>query len=178
MPPSPPLGPVWASPFFTARCRLPQEVKHQFETIPGLLQGTPGHGEPDHARCIKISTDASLREMILPGLLVMLSPILTGFLFGVEAVSGLLVGSLVSGVQLAISQVPPPRRLVEGGGGRVARKKFRRENFAVRAGGELFPGQSSGGPDLAAALDLAAQVVPEGLEEPAPPPPPPPFVRH
>ena len=43
------------------------QVARQFREIPGLLEGTPGHGPPDHARCIKISTDASLREMILPG---------------------------------------------------------------------------------------------------------------
>merc|ERR1711977_420884 len=53
---------------------------------------------------IEISTNASLREMIPPAMLVMLSPLLTGIFFGVEAVSGLLVGSLVSAVQLAISQ--------------------------------------------------------------------------
>jgi len=87
-----------------AAIEMVKEVKHQFATIPGLLEGLPGHGPPDHARCIKISTDASLREMIAPGMLVMLSPIITGSLFGVHAVSGLLVGSLTSGVQLAISQ--------------------------------------------------------------------------
>jgi inorganic pyrophosphatase len=88
----------------TAAMAMVKEVKRQFDTIPGLLAGEPGHGEPDHAKCIKISTDASLKEMILPGLLVMISPIVTGAFFGVEAVSGLLVGSLTSGVQLAISQ--------------------------------------------------------------------------
>jgi H(+)-translocating pyrophosphatase len=88
----------------TAAMEMVKEVKHQFATIPGLLEGLPGHGPPDHARCIKISTDASLREMIPPGLLVILSPILTGTFFGVHAVSGLLVGALTSGVQLAISQ--------------------------------------------------------------------------
>lgn len=87
-----------------AAMEMVKEVKHQFATIPGLLEGLPGHGPPDHAKCIKISTDASLREMILPALLVMLSPILTGTIFGVHAVSGLLVGALTSGVQLAISQ--------------------------------------------------------------------------
>jgi inorganic pyrophosphatase len=87
-----------------AAMEMVKEVKHQFATIPGLLEGLPGHGPPDHARCIKISTDASLREMIPPGLLVMLSPIVAGTFFGVHAVSGLLVGSLTSGVQLAISQ--------------------------------------------------------------------------
>ncbi|OWZ13070.1 Pyrophosphate-energized vacuolar membrane proton pump, partial [Phytophthora megakarya] len=87
-----------------AAMEMVKEVKHQFATIPGLLEGLPGHGPPDHAKCIKISTDASLREMIPPGLLVMLSPIIAGTFFGVHAVSGVLVGGLTSGVQLAISQ--------------------------------------------------------------------------
>merc|ERR1740130_1841052 len=58
---------------------------------------------PDHDKCIAISTEASLREMILPGLLVVLSPIVTGIFFGVSAVSGLLAGGMASGVQLALS---------------------------------------------------------------------------
>mmetsp|Transcript_18118 Transcript_18118/g.21707 ORF Transcript_18118/g.21707 Transcript_18118/m.21707 type:complete len:806 (-) Transcript_18118:478-2895(-) len=86
-----------------AAMEMVKEVKRQFETIPGLLEGTPGHGPPDHAKCIKISTDASLKEMVAPGLLVMCSPILAGTIFGVQAVVGLLAGGLVSGVQLAIS---------------------------------------------------------------------------
>lgn len=131
----------------TAAMAMVKEVARQFAEIPGLLEGTPGHGPPDHAKCIQISTDASLRvraqahprpaprwqrsharardccmrsppfarlrlppslrrpqEMVPPGMLVILSPILVGFLFGVEAVAGLLVGALTSGVQLAISQ--------------------------------------------------------------------------
>jgi inorganic pyrophosphatase len=88
----------------TAAMSMVKEVERQFREIPGLLDGTPGHGEPDHSQCIKISTDASLREMVLPGLLVIFSPIITGAFFGVECVCGLLVGSLTSGVQLAISQ--------------------------------------------------------------------------
>ena len=86
-----------------AAMEMVKEVKRQFDTIPGLLDGTPGHGPPDHARCIKISTDASLREMVPPAILVMTAPIITGIFFGVEAVVGLLAGGLVSGVQLAIS---------------------------------------------------------------------------
>ncbi|KAK3284714.1 hypothetical protein CYMTET_7650 [Cymbomonas tetramitiformis] len=86
-----------------AAMEMVKEVKRQFDTIEGLLLGTPGHGPPDHAKCIKISTDASLKEMVAPGLLVILSPVLTGTFFGVEAVVGLLGGGLVSGVQLAIS---------------------------------------------------------------------------
>jgi len=86
-----------------AAMEMVKEVKRQFDTIPGLLEGTPGHAPPDHARCIKISTDASLREMVPPAILVMTAPILTGMFFGVEAVVGLLAGGMASGVQLAIS---------------------------------------------------------------------------
>jgi inorganic pyrophosphatase len=85
-----------------AAMEMVKEVARQFRDIPGLLEGTPGHGAPDHAACIKISTDASLREMILPGALVMLSPILFGIFFGVRAVCGLLSGSLVSSVQVRV----------------------------------------------------------------------------
>ena len=86
-----------------AAMEMVKEVKRQFDTIPGLLEGTPGHAPPDHARCIKISTDASLREMVPPAALVILAPIITGTFFGVRAVTGLLAGGLASGVQLAIS---------------------------------------------------------------------------
>eukprot|EP00940_MAST-03C_sp_MAST-3C-sp2_P001600 g1600.t1 len=80
-----------------------EEVKRQFTENPDLLSGKNG-AKPDYKTCIAISTEASLREMILPGMLVMLSPIVTGIFFGVEAVCGLLSGALVSGVQMAISQ--------------------------------------------------------------------------
>ena len=86
-----------------AAMEMVKEVKRQFDTIPGLLEGTPSHAPPDHARCIKISTDASLREMVPPAILVMTAPIATGMFFGVEAVVGLLAGGMASGVQLAIS---------------------------------------------------------------------------
>merc|ERR1719463_982214 len=59
--------------------------------------------EPQYARCIQISTEASLREMIAPGALVILSPLILGFAFGKNATAGMLCGALVSGVQLAIS---------------------------------------------------------------------------
>jgi len=87
-----------------AAMEMVKEVKFQFATIPGLLAGTPGHGAPDHDRCIKISTEAALREMVPPAMLVIITPVVTGAVFGVEALSGLLVGSLISAVQLAISQ--------------------------------------------------------------------------
>jgi inorganic pyrophosphatase len=77
-----------------------EEVRRQVREHPGILDGTE---EPDSARCVDISTDASLREMIAPGALVMLSPIICGFLFGPVALAGMLAGTLVSGVQMAIS---------------------------------------------------------------------------
>ena len=77
-----------------------EEVRHQFKTIPGIMEGT---GTPDYAKCVAISTQAALKEMIAPGILIMGSPIVVGFLFGVEAVAGMLIGSLVAGGVLAIA---------------------------------------------------------------------------
>jgi H(+)-translocating pyrophosphatase len=77
-----------------------EEVRHQFKTIPGIMEGT---GEPDYSRCVAISTQAALKEMIAPGILIMGSPLVVGFLFGVEAVAGMLIGSLVAGGVLAIA---------------------------------------------------------------------------
>ena len=76
------------------------EVRRQFRTIPGIMEGT---GEPDYAECVAISTRAALREMIAPGVLIMGTPLVAGFLFGVEAVAGILAGSLVAGGVLAIA---------------------------------------------------------------------------
>jgi len=80
--------------------QMVQECKRQFEL--GILNDPP-EAEPDYEKCIKISTDASLVEMIAPGLLVILSPIVAGLGFGKNACAGMLSGALVSSVQLAIS---------------------------------------------------------------------------
>ena len=77
-----------------------EEVRRQFRTIPGIMDGK---AEPDYEKCVEISTSAALREMIPPGILIMGTPLLVGFLFGVPAVAGILAGSLVSGGVLAIS---------------------------------------------------------------------------
>lgn len=84
-----------------AAMKMVEEVGRQFRENPGIMTGET---QPDYERCIGISTDASLREMIPPGLLVIVTPILTGILFGIQAVCGLLAGALVSSVQMAISQ--------------------------------------------------------------------------
>jgi len=85
-----------------AAMEMVAEVKHQFDTNPALLD-PDSDARPDYDRCVQISTRSALREMIAPGALVMLAPILTGTFFGVKAVYGLLTGSLLSAVQLAIS---------------------------------------------------------------------------
>jgi len=75
------------------------EVRRQFRDIPGLLEGT---GKADYARCVDISTKAAIREMILPALLGVLSPVLVGFLGGPEMLGGVLAGVTVSGVTMAL----------------------------------------------------------------------------
>ncbi len=76
------------------------EVRRQFKQIKGLMQGK---AKADYRRCVDISTKSALREMIAPGLLVVLTPILVGLLFGVETLAGVLAGTLASGAVLAIS---------------------------------------------------------------------------
>lgn len=77
------------------------EIRRQFKEIPGLLEGREGV-KGDSERCVAISTKAALREMILPGLVAVVAPILVGFGFGKEALGGMLAGSLVTGVVLAL----------------------------------------------------------------------------
>ncbi len=76
-----------------------EEVRRQFRTIPGLMEGK---AEPDSATCVAISTKAALRQMILPGLLAVTSPIAAGLLLGVSGLAGLLGGALVTAVVLAL----------------------------------------------------------------------------
>ncbi|MDA9189576.1 sodium-translocating pyrophosphatase [bacterium] len=76
-----------------------QEVRRQFRDIPGIMEGT---GKPDTEKCVAIATNASLKEMILPGVVAISCPILVGFTLGKEALGGMLAGATVTGVLLAL----------------------------------------------------------------------------
>ncbi|MGN0461504.1 MAG: sodium-translocating pyrophosphatase [Ruminococcus sp.] len=79
--------------------KMIEEVRRQFKTIPGILEGK---SKPDYKNCVAISTTASLHQMILPGVLAVISPVIVGVLLGAEALGGMLAGSLTTGVLLAI----------------------------------------------------------------------------
>ena len=78
-----------------------KEVRRQFREIPGIMEGT---GKPEYEKCVAISTKASIREMVAPGALALLSPVIVGFAFGPEALGGLLAGITVSGVLMGMFQ--------------------------------------------------------------------------
>ncbi|MFQ5585236.1 MAG: sodium-translocating pyrophosphatase, partial [Thermodesulfobacteriota bacterium] len=84
-----------------AAFKMVQEIRRQFREIPGLLDGKEGV-KPDVARCIDISTSAALREMIIPGLVAVLAPVVIGFALGPAALGGMLGGATVAGVLLAL----------------------------------------------------------------------------
>ena len=75
------------------------EVRRQFREIPGLMEGT---AEPDYNECVDIATKGALKEMIVPGLMAVAAPLATGFVLGVEALGGMLIGAVGSGFMLAI----------------------------------------------------------------------------
>lgn len=84
---------------FQAACAIIVEVRRQFAEIPGLREGT---AEADSDKCVAISTQSSVEEMILPGIYAILSPITVGFLIGPRCLTGLLGGSIASGMMLAV----------------------------------------------------------------------------
>ena len=82
-----------------AAYKMIEEVRRQFREHPGIMQGTE---KPDYTSCVGISTTAALHEMLLPGLMAVIVPLLVGVVLGVESLGGLLAGSLVTGVLMAI----------------------------------------------------------------------------
>ena len=79
--------------------KMVDEVRRQFRTIPGIMEGT---AEPDYARCVEISTKGAQREMLTPSLIALLIPVVVGLVFGVSGIAGLLLGTISSGFALAI----------------------------------------------------------------------------
>ncbi|HEX8695076.1 MAG TPA: sodium-translocating pyrophosphatase [Longimicrobium sp.] len=84
-----------------AAMSMVQEVRRQFREIPGILEGT---GKPEYERCVAISTQAAIREMVPPGAIALLAPVVVGFLMGPEVLGGMLAGVTVSGVLMAMFQ--------------------------------------------------------------------------
>lgn len=95
-----------------------EEVRRQFRTIPGIMEGT---GKPDYAKCVDISTGSALKEMIIPGLIAIVAPLAVGLVLGPEALGGMLAGALSAGVLLAIMMANAggawdnAKKFVEGG---------------------------------------------------------------
>ncbi len=109
-----------------AAMAMVEEVRRQFRTIPGIMEGT---GKPEYDKCVAISTEASLKKMMLPGAITIISPILIGFLLGPEALGGFLAGATVSGVLMGIFQNNA------GGAWDHAKKSFEK---GVEINGEMF----------------------------------------
>ncbi|MET0394483.1 MAG: sodium-translocating pyrophosphatase [Chitinophagaceae bacterium] len=84
-----------------AAMAMVEEVRRQFRTIPGIMEGT---GKPEYDKCVAISTQASIKKMLLPGAITLISPLIVGFLLGPEALGGFLAGATVSGVLMGMFQ--------------------------------------------------------------------------
>ncbi|HEY8931022.1 MAG TPA: sodium-translocating pyrophosphatase [Mucilaginibacter sp.] len=84
-----------------AAMAMVEEVRRQFREIPGIMEYT---GKPEYEKCVAISTKASIREMVMPGLIALITPVIIGFAFGPEVLGGLLAGVTVSGVLMGIFQ--------------------------------------------------------------------------
>ncbi|NBY24750.1 MAG: sodium-translocating pyrophosphatase [Chitinophagaceae bacterium] len=109
-----------------AAMSMVEEVRRQFRTIPGIMEGT---GKPEYDKCVAISTEASIKKMMLPGAITIVSPLLIGFLLGPEALGGFLAGATVSGVLMGMFQNNA------GGAWDNAKKSFEK---GVEINGEMF----------------------------------------
>ncbi len=109
-----------------AAMAMVEEVRRQFRTIPGIMEGT---GKPEYDKCVAISTEASLKKMMLPGAIALLSPLIVGFAFGPEVLGGFLAGATVSGVLMGMFMNNA------GGAWDNAKKSF---ETGVEINGEMF----------------------------------------
>ncbi len=109
-----------------AAMAMVDEVRRQFRSIPGIMEGT---GKPEYDKCVAISTQASIKKMMLPGAIAIISPIIIGFLMGPEALGGFLAGATVSGVLMGMFQNNA------GGAWDNAKKSFEK---GVEINGEIY----------------------------------------
>ncbi len=122
----------------TAAQGMIEEVRRQFKADPGIMKGT---SEPDYGRCVDISTRAALRQMVLPGVLIVATPVLVGVILGPEAAGGLLIVGIITGIMMALV-------MNNGGGAWDNAKKY------IEAGNLKIDGvvQKKGSPAHAAAV--------------------------
>lgn len=109
-----------------AAMAMVEEVRRQFRSIPGIMEGT---GKPEYDKCVAISTEASIKKMMLPGAITILSPLVIGFTMGPEALGGFLAGATVTGVLMGIFQNNA------GGAWDNAKKSFEK---GVEINGEMY----------------------------------------
>jgi K(+)-stimulated pyrophosphate-energized sodium pump len=149
-----------------AAMEMIEEVRRQFREIPGLLEGT---AKPDTARCVDISTKAALRQMVMPGAMAIIAPVVVGFGMGAQSLGGLLAGLTISGVCMAIFMSNSggawdnAKKSFEGGGykmsdGEVHPKGSEAHNAAVVGDTVGDPFKDTAGPSLNILVKLISVV--------------------
>ena len=119
-----------------AAFQMIEEVRRQFKAYPGIMAGTD---KPDYKSCVAISTKAALKEMLVPGVMAVAAPIIVGVILGTRALGGLIAGSLVTGVLMAIF-------MSNSGGAWDNAKKYIEEGNHGGKGSEAVVGDTVGDP--------------------------------